>query len=498
MRYGRCGVDNNELRGHMIPVPVFGFCHCSPERRFCLVVVNHLNNVRWSLSPSTSLVYKYPPRRPNHTLHPFRVLPPSYPFVFGFLFQASVSLGQSYPSLLSRYCSDAQLPQISSPPNLLRTSSRTPSRFSFRYSDRRSIHVSHAPSRISDFLSFRFYPHVNVQMSSSTTTLSSISVTVSHAIAYITRPLTAFMSEPTILKLQVALESNLTAHYAQSWVPSQPLRGSGRRCLTFSPHSVPPRPIYAACMAAKVQWSEWMTALGNIQFDLIVDPGLVSVRFIEPRSTTKLIMVWSDEAAAEEPRAKFANTLANSSLQAQQPVQAVVRSTPKFALPTLAQQLQIDDEEDEEELFAALADELRRPTWTTPTVNRFPSTIPQKSVSPASSGSHHSRSSSLSSTSDAGSWVSFDSEDSDSSVTTMSSAGTEGSKLSRRERVRPAFVFIDNSKKEVTNYDGGKTTVLTGGVMLGARPVAAKPATPQPGYTKASAASSSNWRSARA
>jgi hypothetical protein len=41
---GRCGVDNNELRGHMIPVPVFGFCHCSPERRFCLVVVNHLNN----------------------------------------------------------------------------------------------------------------------------------------------------------------------------------------------------------------------------------------------------------------------------------------------------------------------------------------------------------------------------------------------------------------------------------------------------------------------
>jgi BTG family len=327
-------------------------------------------------------------------------------------------------------------------------------------------------------------------MSSSTTTLSSISVTVSHAIAYITRPLIAFMSEPTILKLQVALESNLTAHYAQSWVPSQPLRGSGRRCLTFSPHSIPPRPIYAACMAAKVQWSEWMTALGNIEFDLIVDPGCVSVRFIEPRSTTKLITVWSEEPVAEEPRAKFANTLANSSLQVQRPTQAVVR-------PTLAQQLQIEDEEDEEELFAALADELRRPTWTTPTVNRFPPSIPQKSVSPASSGSHHSRSSSLSSASDSGSWLSFDSEDSDSSVTTISSAGTEGSKLSRRERVRSPCVFVDNSKKEVTNYDGGKTTVLTGGVMLGARPVAAKPAT-QPANTKGSAASSSNWRFPRA
>ena len=332
-------------------------------------------------------------------------------------------------------------------------------------------------------------------MASSTPTLSSISVTVSHAIAYITRPLIAFMSEPTILKLQVALESNLTAHYAQSWVPSEPLRGSGRRCLTFSPHSIPPRPIYAACVAAKVQWSEWMTALGNIEFDLIVDPGLVSVRFIEPRSTSKPITVWSDEAAVKEPRAKFANTLANSFLKTRQPAQALVRPTPKFALPTLAQQLQMEDEEDEEELFAALADELRRPTWTTPTVNQFPSNIPQKSVSPASSGSHHSRSSSLSSASDAGSWFSFDSEDSDSSVTTLSSVGTECSKLSSRERVRQAPIFVDISKKEVTNYDGGKTTVLTGGVMLGARPVAAKPATPQP---KGSAASSSNWRSARA
>jgi hypothetical protein len=236
-----------------------------------------------------------------------------------------------------------------------------------------------------------------------------------------------------------------------------------------------------------------MTALGNIEFDLIVDPGVVSVRFIEPRSTSKLITVWSDESAVKKPRAKFANTLANSSLQTQQPAQTLARPTPKFALPTLAQQLQVEDEEDEEELFAALADELRRPTWTTPTIHQFPSTIPQKSVSPASSGSHHSRSSSLSSASDSGSWFSFDSEDSDSSVTTISSVGTEGSKLSRRERVRQAPVFVDNSKKEVTNYDGGKTTVLTGGVMLGGRPVAAKPA-----YTKGSAISSSNWRSARA
>lgn len=336
-------------------------------------------------------------------------------------------------------------------------------------------------------------------MASSTTSLSSISVTVSHAIAYITRPLVAFMPAPTILKLQLALEANLTAHYAQSWAPSEPLRGSGRRCLSFSPRSTPPRPIYTACMAAKVQWAEWMTALGNIEFDLIVDPGLVSVRFIQPGSASNLITVWS-EKDVKEPRGKISSTLVNSS----QP-QLQARPMPRVVLPTLAQQLQIEDEEDEEELFAALANELREPTWTTPIKNQFPSTIPQQksfSLSPASAGSHHSRSSSLSSTSDC-SWLSsFDDDDSDaSSVTTLSSAGTEGSKISRRERAKQACVFIDNSKKEVTNYDGGKTTVLTGGVMLGARPATAKPAASQPVHAvsipKGIAASSSNWRSSR-
>lgn len=337
-------------------------------------------------------------------------------------------------------------------------------------------------------------------MAPSTTSLSSISLTVSHAIAYITRPLIAFMPAATILKLQLALESNLTAHYAQSWVPSEPLRGSGRRCLSFSPRSVPPRPIYASCMAAKVQWSEWMTAFGNIEFDLIVDPGVVSIRFIEPGSTSKLITVWSDKDV-EHPHDNFASTLASSPRQVQLQAQASTRPTPKFVLPTLAEQLQVEDEEDEEELFAALADELREPTWTTPVVNQFPSTTPPKSVSPPSSSSHHSRSSSLSSDSSY-SWFSFDSDDSDaSSVTTISSAGTEGSKLSRCERTRQSRVFVDSSKKEVTNYDGGKTTVLTGGVMLGAHRVATKSATSQSARSasvpRGTAASSNNWRSHR-
>jgi protein Tob/BTG len=41
---------------------------------------------------------------------------------------------------------------------------------------------------------------------------------------------------------------------------------------------------------------------------------------------------------------------------------------------------------------------------------------------------------------------------------------------SRRERSRQARAYVDTSKKEVIPYAGGKTTVLTGGVMLGDGP----------------------------
>jgi len=43
----------------------------------------------------------------------------------------------------------------------------------------------------------------------------------------------------------------------------------------------------------------------------------------------------------------------------------------------------------------------------------------------------------------------------------------------------PTCVVVDSTKKEVTPYDGGKTTVLTGGVMLGMKnPVPQTPRNP--------------------
>ncbi|TFY82073.1 hypothetical protein EWM64_g1937 [Hericium alpestre] len=326
------------------------------------------------------------------------------------------------------------------------------------------------------------------------TSATSLTTSVAHAIAYITRPLISRYPTATIVKLRLALESNLTAHFAPTWVPTEPLRGSGRRCLTLSPTATPPRPLYASLQAANVQWSEWIAALGGVEFDLFVDPGCVSVRFGQWGSgqVGKLVTVWSYEmAAAQQVKAE---AFARESVSQSRPRFQEAARTSTSLRKTLAQQLMQADEVSEEELFAAIADEIRDPTWKTPVRSSFPSVphgIRPKSFSPLPTMTSHSRSSSWSS--NASSDFAFsDTSDSASSVTSASYSSTEKSMISRRERARQTQVFIDTSKTEVMNYDGGKTTVLTGGVMLGARS-APKPTpkmtTPRP------STSSADWRS---
>jgi hypothetical protein len=303
-------------------------------------------------------------------------------------------------------------------------------------------------------------------MAATTTTLA---VTVAHAVAYLTRPLLLRSSNETILKLQLALEASLTALYAASWNPAEPLRGSGRRCMTLSPAASPPRAIYAACRAADVEWADWIAALGGIEFDLFVDPGCVSVRSGRWGAAPfgKLVTVWSQELEAFSRQQQLQ--------QRAQVAQPKVARTP--ISPAFVETLQQKDEDDEEELFAILADELAAPSYKTPKCSQFFSTAmraPARSI--VSSTTRSSSPSSASSSDDDFDYAFFD-DDSDaaSSVTTVSSAATETSKLSRRERARLARVIVDKSKKEVTNYDNGKTTVLTGGVLLGA-PAAPKAA----------------------
>lgn len=312
-----------------------------------------------------------------------------------------------------------------------------------------------------------------------------IQTNVNKAVEFLTHRLR--YPTPVLSTLRAALIDSLIAHYAQSWDPTEPPRGSGRRCLTLSPESLPPRPIYTAMKAANVQWSEWIAALGGFEFDLCVDPGHVYRRrtisgFTEVRD------IWSEEA---EQKMKM---------------DAFRRNQKEASAKTLAQQVMLADEDSEDEIFVMIADELREPTWMTPIHPTFPNTsyltVPTTAATKTrSTVSNHSRSSSRSSNSSSGfSFSSVDTSDTSSvsSGTTVSSSSTQtSSKLSRRERARQARVFIDQSKTEVTNYDGGKTTVLTGGVMLGGRPPkpAAAPAPIQ--RTRPAMGPSFNWRATR-
>lgn len=244
---------------------------------------------------------------------------------------------------------------------------------------------------------------------------SSISTTVGQAVLFLTRPLVVSYPSTTIQHLQANLDANLTALYMPTWFAQEPLRGSGRRCMTLSPHCLPPRAIHQACLASGVQWFDWIAALGGFELDLFVDPGCVTIRVKGGALTT----VWADEVPSPSPISGF-----------------------KAAPRTFAKQILTEDDEDE--IFTMIADQIRAPVWMMSSIDKMPMSC--RSASPFSS-STDSRPSSRSSN---------------------SSSSSSASSRSRRDQ--KTEVFVDTSKTQVTPYDGGKTTVLTGGVMLGGGP----------------------------
>jgi len=284
-------------------------------------------------------------------------------------------------------------------------------------------------------------------MAAATSISANLSLTVAHAITFLTRPLISSYPETAIIKLRSVLQANLTTHFAHLWAVNHPTR----RGITLSPHCLPPSVIYSACLAAGVQWFDWISLLGGREFDLFIDPGCVSVRRGSNHTHEKqLITVWSEKPAFAAPAVRPS---AHRAMQ-------TPTARPKPQTKTLAQQLLEVDHEDDEKLFAMITDEVTSPMWINP--NRMQPFPPFRSSSPA-----HSRSSSRSSDSSSG--FSLSSAVSSGSVTSMSTSSSPAfyDKQSHRERARQTRVIVDTSKTEVTPYDGGKTTVLTGGVMLG-------------------------------
>jgi protein Tob/BTG len=281
----------------------------------------------------------------------------------------------------------------------------------------------------------------------------SLAASVEQAVNFLVTPLTKSYRTMVIVDLSSKLTTALYNHCERTWDITNPRSGSGRRCLSFTPGSALPRVVYQAAQAARVDPDLWVQILTlGSGFYLYIDPGCVSVS--DP-ATDRARPIWSAELRAPAPQTK-----------------------------TFAQL--IDAQESGDDVLALCGSELpdspQQFTGFNHILSAFPAPPTQAAypARPDSRASTHSRSSSFSSLSSA-SGASFSSVGSDDSASTASSS------QSRRERARVSKVFIDSNKKEVTPYDGGKTTVLTGGVMLGA-----KPTTPKASAT--TFASAASWR----
>ncbi|KAG6845636.1 hypothetical protein H0H87_005843 [Tephrocybe sp. NHM501043] len=308
---------------------------------------------------------------------------------------------------------------------------------------------------------------------------ANLSQTVTQVVAFLTLPLNdRIIDELALRNLRLRLKANLMALYAPTWRVENPLHESGNRRLSLSPINRPPQPIYDVCINTGLQWYEWMAALGNVGFDLYADPGCVTVYHHSDNTEMGIIggkytTVWVD---APLPSFKL------------------FAPTPRVVSKTFAQKVLEDDHEDADHLFRLIAREPHIPV--TPIHVHFPT--PARSLTPLSSVSEHSRSSSRSS--DSSSTFSSDASSSTSilsaasfatSASTLFTSELTKSKQSRREKARQARVFVDRSKNAVTPYDGGKTTVLTGGVMLGG----ARYAAPKPSNLAKLAGAATSWRS---
>jgi hypothetical protein len=126
----------------------------------------------------------------------------------------------------------------------------------------------------------------------------SLIAATAQAVAFLTRSLHLAYSLPTVEAARSALMTTLSAHFATSWDEHRPTSGTGRRCLTLSA-GTPPKPVYLAAGRACVAWARWFETLGGAEFNLFVDPGCVRVR-----AQGSDVVVWS--AAQEELRASEA------------------------------------------------------------------------------------------------------------------------------------------------------------------------------------------------
>jgi hypothetical protein len=261
----------------------------------------------------------------------------------------------------------------------------------------------------------------------SSTPCTSLAAATAHAVDFLTRPLLAAYPLQTVAVLRTALTGTLLAHYGASWDERNPALGARRRILTLAPGGAPPRPVHAAAQTAGVAWARWSAALGGAEFDLLVSPGAVRVR--TPAGT---LAIWdatelqaSEDALKASIRATLCSTLRAGTRARTFP--ALALETANLPAPARAPSPASSVSSDRSSLFSAVsaastASSIFSPVAPKPTLHAAPK--PAAKATPF--------------------------------------------QMSRRERARQRRAGVTIAPPAVpTEYDGGKTTVLGGGIRLG-------------------------------
>ncbi|PPQ86613.1 hypothetical protein CVT25_006797 [Psilocybe cyanescens] len=316
---------------------------------------------------------------------------------------------------------------------------------------------------------------------SSISKASIVPPSVNQAIIFLTRPLIHTQSPFLVSSLQIVLQATIGACF-------DPLVDSDLT-LTLSSNSLPPRPIFAACFASGMHWAEWMRLLGGRTFDLIIEAWALKV--IYHGTNPQVETLWSERTPTLARRAPLIRITCDdpqvpiSKLGQQSAMQSTLLATLHSAVARSERRAAYDlleakrEEEEADEMLAMIS----KCTITTPSPTRenfiispptlimpIATSFPPPLSSPESDSPSSSRPSSRSST-----FSDFSSDnESNTSVSSASSfdflaSVKPSSTFAPRQKHAEPKVFIDNTKKEVTKYlyQGGVSTVLTGGVMLG-------------------------------
>jgi hypothetical protein len=323
-------------------------------------------------------------------------------------------------------------------------------------------------------------------------------------VVYLTRPLTKVYPAQTVAQLQLFLHTNLASQFLTSDPPTLfPFT------LLLSPASLPPTPLYAACLQSGITWPQWIRVLGGQPMSICVMQDNIKVRVGHVGdANASAITIWSgsDEPthipAISKMSMKTQNQLkagSDYSSPMTRKLQAILDSVrsrnasssaaggagadkqqPKsIALPTLllptTNHADADTDTDSDDISDSESDTESTSSSSSSSFSETSSTESMTSLS-SSSSSPVSKPSDLPAVPTKKGPVYIPRHRLTTRPTTSSSPFSSSpssaittQQLSRSQR-RIANATVDTTKVDLCRYtyQGGQTCVMTGGVMLGA------------------------------